>query len=121
MSVTDTLRIRCVINLGNPLLACMQGPEPQGISVDIACAWAQQRKQTCTFTVVKNAREAVELLEKQKVDLGFLAIDPNRAQQLPFANACLQHAQLIRAASSDTVVETFLSEQADVAAGVNTR
>ena len=161
MSLASTPSIRCVINLGNPLLAYMQASEPQGISVDIAREWAQQTKQTCEFTVVKNAREAVELLEKKEVDLGFLAIDPSRAQQLQFTKAYLhiegcyavrnasaiasiadvdqtdhkvvvglgsaydlflsrhfKHAQLIKASSSDTVVTTFLNEQADVAAGV---
>lgn len=161
MSLTSTPLIRCVINLGNPLLAYMQASEPQGISVDMAHAWAKQNKQTCVFTVVKNAREAVELLEKQEVDLGFLAIDPSRAQHLQFTKAYLhidgcyavrnastigsiadvdqshhqvvvglgsaydlflsrhlQHAQLVKAPSSDTVVETFLGGQGDVAAGV---
>ena len=161
MALTNTSRIRCVINLGNPLLAYMQACQPQGISVDIAHAWAQQTKQACEFTVVNNAREAVELLEKQEVELGFLAIDPSRAQHLQFTNAYLhiegcyavrneaaiqsisdvdqahhnvvvglgsaydlflsrhlKHAQLIKAPSSDTVIETFLAEQAGVAAGV---
>lgn len=161
MSLASTTSIRCVINLGNPLLAYLETSKPQGISIDIARAWAKQTKQTCEFTVVKNAREAVELLEKKEVDLGFLAIDPSRAQQLQFTKAYLhiegcyavrndaaiqsiadvdqahhtvvvglgsayelflsrhlQHAQLLKAPSSDTVVETFLTEQADVAAGV---
>ncbi len=161
MSLASNPHIRCVINLGNPLLAYMQASEPQGISVDMAQAWAKQNKQTCVFTVVKNAREAVELLEKQEVDLGFLAIDPSRAQHLQFTKAYLhidgcyavrnastigsiadvdqshhqvvvglgsaydlflsrhlQHAQLVKAPSSDTVVETFLGGQGDVAAGV---
>jgi len=161
MSLTSTSSIRCVINLGNPLLACMQASQPQGISVDIAQALAQQTGQVCAFTVMNNARDAVELLEKQEADLGFLAIDPSRAKHLQFTQAYLQiegcyavknesmiqhlndvdqahhqvvvglgsaydlflsrhlqHAQLIKAPSSDTVVKTFLNEQADVAAGV---
>ena len=161
MSLTNTSHIRCVINLGNPLLAYLQASTPRGISVDIALAWALLNQLTCEFTVVNNAREAVELLEKQEVDLGFLAIDPSRAQHLQFTQAYLQiegcyavrndaeiqsieevdqanhqvvvglgsaydlflsrhlqHAQLKRAPSSNTVVETFLAEQADVAAGV---
>ena len=150
MSLTNTSHIRCVINLGNPLLAYLQASTPRGISVDIALAWALLNQLTCEFIVVNNAREAVELLEKQEVDLGFLAIDPSRAQHLQFTQAYLQiegcyavrndaeiqsieevdqanhqvvvglgsaydlflsrhlqHAQLKRAPSSNTVVETF--------------
>ena len=153
--------LRCVINLGNPLLAYRQGKDIQGISIDIANAWALETAQKCVLIVVNNAREAVEVLEKKKADIGFMANDPARAKYIQFTNAYLEidgcylvkedsaietqtdvdHAQhrvvvglgsaydlflsrhlkkspLVKATSSHTVVDTFMKEQAQVAAGV---
>jgi len=161
MTTKPRRALQCVINLGNPLLAHAQGTHIQGISVDIANAWAQETAQDCALIVVQNAREAVELLEEKKADLGFVANDPARAKHLRFTKAYLhidgcylvressdiktvtdvdsaQHrvvvglgsaydlflsrhlkeAHIVKAASSDTVVDTFIKEQAQVAAGV---
>ena len=153
--------LRCVINLGNPLLAQAQGDSAQGVSVDMAQALAMHLNTRCELLVVHNARDAVEALEQGRADVGFLAVDPTRAEHINFTapyvviegcylvpdasplqdiNAVdlagrrvvvglgsaydlflsrhLQHATLVRAASSKDVVNTFLQGAHDVAAGV---
>jgi polar amino acid transport system substrate-binding protein len=153
---------RIVINLGNALLASPLGTGgAKGISVDIANEWCRQSHCDSKFVIVQNAREAVTLLENKEADLGFLAVDPSRAEHLQFTrpylniNGCylvkasssimdnhqvddashrvvvglgsaydlhlsryLKAAQLIKAPSSKEVVDCFVREQADVAAGV---
>lgn len=78
----DTLR--CVINLGNPLLAQANGDSAQGMSVDMAHQLAKVLNVECTLLVVNNAREAVQALEQDEVDIGFLAVDPSRGEHIAF-------------------------------------
>ena len=156
---SDTLR--CVINLGNPLLAVAEGDSAKGVSVDMALAMASAVGAHAQLVVVDNAREAVQALEQGLADIGFLAVDPLRAQHIAFTppylliegcylvradspiqthaqvdqagnrvvvglgsaydlylSRALQHAPLVRAESSKAVVQTFLSGEHAVAAGV---
>ena len=76
--------LRCVINLGNPLLAQALGDSAQGVSVDMAHALAKHLNTPCDLLVVHNAREAVQALEEARVDVGFLAIDATRAAHIRF-------------------------------------
>ncbi len=55
-----------------------------GISVDIAREWCRQSHCDSKFLIVQNAREAVTMLENKEADLGFLAVDPGRAEHLQF-------------------------------------
>ena len=162
MPTTAKNPCRIVINLGNALLASPLGTSgAKGISVDIAREWCRQSHCDSKFLIVQNAREAVTMLENKEADLGFLAVDPGRAEHLQFtqpylnidgcylvkANSSiidnqqiddashrvvvglgsaydlylsrhLKTAQLIKAPSSKEVVDCFIREQADVAAGV---
>lgn len=156
-----TGRLRCAINLGNPLLAQPDGDSAKGVSVDMATQLAHTLGVECQWLVVNNAREAVQALEEELADLGFLAVDPSRAQHIAFTAAYLliegcylvredsplthhadvdqrgqtvvvglgsaydlylsrhlQHATLIKAASSKDVVNTWMQNGHDVAAGV---
>ena len=81
--------MRCVINLGNPLLAQADGASAKGVSVDMAQALAQQLNTNCELLLVNNAREAVEALAQDQVDIGFLAVDPSRAEQIAFTQPYL--------------------------------
>lgn len=81
--------LRCVINLGNPLLAQADGDSAQGVSVDMARHIAQTLQAECRLLVVNNAREAVQALEQDQVDLGFLAVDPSRAAHIAFTKPYL--------------------------------
>ena len=85
-----TAPLRCVINLGNALLAKPEGESATGVSVDLARELAKQLHLSCHLVVVHNAREAVSALENKAADIGFLAIDPTRAEQLQFTSAYLE-------------------------------
>lgn len=76
--------LRCVINLGNPLLAQADGASAKGVSVDMAHELARQLNKPCVLQVVNNAREAVAALEEEQADIGFLAVDPSRAELIAF-------------------------------------
>lgn len=90
MTFSETNPCRIVINLGNPLLATRSGDDTaQGVSVDLAQAWCDLNRTQPIWLMVDNAREAVALLEEKKADLGFLAVDPLRAQQLQFTRPYL--------------------------------
>lgn len=85
-----TSPLRCVINLGNALLAKPTGESASGVSVDISYELANELGVACELLVVNNAREAVVALESKQADIGFLAIDPTRAEHLQFTSAYLE-------------------------------
>ncbi len=76
--------LRCAINLGNPLLAQAEGDRATGVSVDMAHQLARALNVECQLLVVHNAREAVQALEADQADIGFLAVDPSRAAHIAF-------------------------------------
>jgi polar amino acid transport system substrate-binding protein len=155
-------KLRASINLGNPILANRdQNGEPCGVSVDLACAFAAKLGAPLELVMFDAAGKAADALKHEEVDIGFLAIDPLRAQSIAFTppyvviegaylvkadspvqsneevdnpgtrvvvgkgsaydlflTRSLQAAQILRSPTSPTVVDTFITERADVAAGV---
>jgi polar amino acid transport system substrate-binding protein len=157
-------RLRAAINLGNPILARRQADKGAvtGVSVDLAQALAGQLGLAAELLVVDAAAQAVALVRSGQADIGFFAIDPQRAgggirftapyvqiegaylvrQGSPLTDNAqvdspgnrimvgqgsaydlslsrsLQHATLLRTPTSPTVVDRFLAEGAEVAAGV---
>lgn len=87
--IQQTGLLRCVINLGNPLLASPEGDSAKGVSVDMAKQLSLTLKVECQLVVVNNAREAVQALEAEQADIGFLAVDPSRAEHLSFTKPYL--------------------------------
>lgn len=77
--------LRVVINTGNAILTRpSEGPEPAGISVDLARALAARQGLELRLSQVRNASAAVEAVGGGAADLGFFAIDPQRAAQVRF-------------------------------------
>lgn len=158
-----TGKLRASINLGNPILANKHPHtgEPFGVSVDLANALAQRLGVALEMVVFDAAGKAADALKASEVDIGFLAIDPLRAQSIRFTppyvviegaylvpresaitsneqvdqsgnrvvvgkgsaydlylTRAIQHAQILRAPTSPTVVDTFMEHRAEVAAGV---
>lgn len=155
--------LRVCINTGNAMLA-QQDPnthEPQGISVMLAERLAQAHNLQLDTTVVSTAKAAVSTVANKKADIGFFAIDPERANDVYFTrayvyiDACymtrkasglqslqdidqagvrvvvgagsaydlflsrhMQHATLIRAASTPEVIPLFVDQGYEVAAGL---
>ena len=83
--LTPTGKLRAAINYGNTVLA-QKGPngEPRGISVDLAAALAKKLGVPVEYVEFQAAGKSFEALAESKVDIGFIAIDPVRAQQADF-------------------------------------
>jgi polar amino acid transport system substrate-binding protein len=159
---SPTGRLRASINLGNPILANVDpAGAPCGISVDLARMLAQRLGLELEPVVFDAAGKAADALKNEAVDVGFLAIDPVRAESISFTPPYVQiegaylvrdasplqridevdratnrvvvgkgsaydlfltreikQAQILRAPTSPTVVDTFIESGAEVAAGV---
>ena len=159
----STGKLRAAINFGNPVLA-QRGPqgEPQGVSVALAKALAQRLETDLEIVPFDAAGKVVDAASQNAWDIGFLAIDPMRADQVSFTapyvliegtymvratspftaidqldkqgvrisvgkgaaydlflTRDLQHAEIVRAATSAGAIELFLEDSTiDAAAGV---
>jgi polar amino acid transport system substrate-binding protein len=159
---TPTGKLRAAINLGNPILACLDAAgNAAGVSVDLATEFARVLGAELELVVVDAAGKSVDVVATDNADIGFFAIDPLRGEHIAFTAAyvliegcylvkddsplrandevdqaahrvvvgkgsaydlyltrTLQHAQIVRSPTSPTVVDTFIEQGADVAAGV---
>ena len=163
-ALAPTGRLRAAINLGNPILAHRPpgGGQVSGVSVDLAHALAQRLGVGIELLVFDAAAQSVAAVSKGQADIGFFAIDPQRAGggisfsaayvqiegvYLVRQDSALTHnsqvdvpgnrimvgrgsaydlylsrnlkaATLLRTPTSPTVVDSFLAQGAEVAAGV---
>ena len=78
--------LRAAINFGNPVLA-QQGQDgsPQGVSVALAKALAQELGVRLDMVTFDAAGKVFAALEEGVWDLAFLAIEPVREQQIAFS------------------------------------
>ncbi|ONI76599.1 ABC transporter substrate-binding protein [Kribbella sp. ALI-6-A] len=76
--------LRVAINLGNPVLAQGTPEEPTGVTADIARELARRLELPVEFVCFGAARESFAALVDGTADLGFLAIEPARADQVAF-------------------------------------
>ncbi|SCW29270.1 MULTISPECIES: transporter substrate-binding domain-containing protein [unclassified Pseudomonas] len=82
---TPTGVLRASINVGNPILACLdEAGHARGVSVDLATAFAAELGLPLELRVFKSAGESVTAVCEGQADFGFFAIDPVRAEQLAF-------------------------------------
>ncbi|MDS0138810.1 MULTISPECIES: transporter substrate-binding domain-containing protein [unclassified Amycolatopsis] len=82
--LAPTGTLRAAINLGNPVLAHGTPAEPGGITVDLAREVAARLGVPVGFVCSDAARKSFEALTSGAADLGFLAIEPARAEQVTF-------------------------------------
>ncbi len=159
---TPTGRLRASINLGNPILAGRGADgQAQGVSVDLARAFAERLGVALDLVVLDTAGQSVDTVRNEQADIGFFAIDPLRGEGIRFTapyvliegcylvragsaltdnddvdrpgrtvmvgkgsaydlflSRALKAATILRAPSSPAVVQRFIDEQAEVAAGV---
>src|SRR6185312_8139831 len=75
--LAPTGTLRAAINFGNGVLA-QKGPngEPQGISADLAVALAKRLGVPLQFVTFQAAGKVFEALAANRVDVGFIAIEP---------------------------------------------
>jgi polar amino acid transport system substrate-binding protein len=79
-------RLRAALNMGNPVLAHSQtaSERPAGVSIDLAREFARRLGVAVDFTEFDTPGHALEAIAGGAADIGFLAVDPERAQSLHF-------------------------------------
>jgi polar amino acid transport system substrate-binding protein len=77
--------LRASINLGNAVLAAGSPDHPSGVTVDLAGAVAARLGVPVRLVCVDAARRAVEALHAQRVDIAFLAVEPEREADFAFS------------------------------------
>jgi polar amino acid transport system substrate-binding protein len=76
--------LRAAINLGNPVLASGTPTDPSGTTVDLAHEIARRLGVEVRLVCADAARKSFEALHSGVVDIGFLAIEPEREADLAF-------------------------------------
>jgi len=89
---TPTGPLRASLNLGNPVLAHSrtQPERPAGVSIDLARAFARELGVEVVFTEFDTPGKSVEAVTNERADIGFVAVDPLRAQGLHFTAPYVQ-------------------------------
>ncbi|AKU16463.1 transporter substrate-binding domain-containing protein [Luteipulveratus mongoliensis] len=82
--LAPTGTLRASINLGNPVLAQGTPDEPAGITVDLARELGARLGVPVELICFDAARKSFETLTSGNADIGFLAIEPARAEQVAF-------------------------------------
>lgn len=84
--IAPTGRLRACINLGNPVLASRDPAtgSPRGVSVDLARELARRLALELELVVFDSAGDSVAAIAQRQADIGFFALDPQRAAQLRF-------------------------------------
>ncbi|NYT84013.1 ABC transporter substrate-binding protein [Pollutimonas harenae] len=112
--------LRAAINYGNPVLA-QRGPagEPQGVSVVLARVLAQRLGAELEFVPFEAAGKVVEAAAQGIWDVGFLAIDPMRADQVSFTApyVLIEGTYLVRDQSPYTTTEQMDASGTRIAVG----
>ncbi len=104
-ALAPTGRLRASINLGNPLLAHRKvDGEPDGVSVDLARAFALQLGVEPEWLVLDKAAESVQAVRQGHADIGFFAVDPLRGEGIAFTApyVLIEGAYLVRDGSPIT-------------------
>jgi len=80
-------KLRASINLGNPLLASLDGSgQPVGVSVDIARVLAARLNADIELLVFDKAAQSVAAVREEQADIGFFAVDPARGEGISFTH-----------------------------------
>jgi polar amino acid transport system substrate-binding protein len=84
--------LRASLNMGNPVLAHSRtsSEKPAGVSIDLARELARELGVQPSFLQFDTAAKSVEALGSEAADIGFMAIDPLRANSIQFSAAYVQ-------------------------------
>jgi polar amino acid transport system substrate-binding protein len=81
--LAPTGKLRAAINFGNPVLASRDAAgQPRGVSVDLARELAQRLGVPLEIVPFEAAGKVVEAGKAGQWDIGFVALDPARAQDI---------------------------------------
>jgi ABC-type amino acid transport substrate-binding protein len=84
--------LRASLNMGNPVLAHSRTAteKPAGVSIDLARELARELGVPVQLLEFDTAAKSVEALAGGRADVGFMAIDPLRANSIEFTAAYVQ-------------------------------
>ncbi len=84
--------LRASLNLGNPVLAHSRTAieKPAGVSIDLARRLARELDVEVRLLEFPTAARSVQALADGEADIGFMAIDPLRADSIQFTAAYVQ-------------------------------
>ncbi|SMF89905.1 amino acid ABC transporter substrate-binding protein, PAAT family [Azospirillum oryzae] len=116
-------RLRSTINLGNTVLA-LENPAGnlRGVSVDLARALGERLGLEVELVPFDTAGKAFDALRSGACDVGFLAIDPKRAEDLDYSApyVIIEGTYLVPADSPFGTVDDLDRDGVRIAAGRNT-
>jgi polar amino acid transport system substrate-binding protein len=84
--LAPTGKVRAAINFGNPILATKDAAtgDARGVSVDIARELARRVGVPVELVTFASAGQVVEAFKAGTIDVGFVAIDPDRAADISY-------------------------------------
>lgn len=87
-----TGRLRAALNMGNPVLAHSRTArdKPAGVTIDLARKFAALLGVEVQFLQFDSAGPSGAAIAAGEADIGFLAIDPKRAEGIHFTSAYVQ-------------------------------
>ena len=90
--LAPTGRLRAALNMANAVLAHSHTArvKPAGVTIDLARALASELGIEVELLPFGAPGECVEALADDRADIGFLAVDPQRAEQVRFTAPYLQ-------------------------------
>ncbi len=90
--IAPTGRLRVALNMGNPVLARSQTSteRPAGVTIDLGRRFAALLGVSAEFTECPSAGVAGAAIAAGAADVGFMAIDPQRAETLHFSAPYVQ-------------------------------
>jgi polar amino acid transport system substrate-binding protein len=116
--------LRAGINLGNPVIAQKggDGGEPRGVGPALARELAKRLDLPITFTTYETAGKLADAVKQGAWDVAFLAIDPERAQDIDFTAAYvhIEGTYMVRADSPLARIEDVDKPGMRVAVGLKT-
>ncbi|GAA4328962.1 ABC transporter substrate-binding protein [Pigmentiphaga soli] len=91
-AVAPTGALRVALNMGNPILTGSRGgaPAPAGVAVDLSHEFARRLGVAAEFGQYRSAAESLAAVTGGAADIGFMAIDPGRAEGIHFTGAYLE-------------------------------
>ncbi len=120
--LAPTGKLRAAINFGNTVLV-QRGAngEPRGVAVDLAAALAQRLGVAVDYVTFEAAGKAFEAIAGGAVDIGFLAIDPERGRQVDFTTpyVLIEGTYLVRQDSPLKDVDEVDKPGVRIGVGVN--
>lgn len=117
-SLAPTGTLRASINLGNPVLAQGTAEAPEGVTVALAQALADRLGVPVSFRCFDAARDSFQALRSGAADIGFLAIEPARAEEVRFTAPYVLIEGVFAVPAASAIAEASDLDRAGIRIGV---